>query len=116
MLYRIISILVIAISAWNVNAIEIQSPSLTVKTIFAQGVREDPNHPHSDKILVSLNNMSWVGAGCSSVYFYIYKSDFHLFSLLLNAHTKNMPVSVTITDTDVLNGVCRATMVSSPNN
>ncbi len=96
-------------------AAEIWSPVLNVKLIFPQAKREDPSHPHSEKILVSLSDMGWLPSACTNRgYFYLEKTDTHVYSLLLAAMTGKTTVQVSVTDQQIAAGICRATMVGSP--
>ncbi|MGF1718294.1 hypothetical protein L4D08_25915 [Photobacterium chitinilyticum] len=99
----------------SVSAAEIWSPASEIKIIFPQAQREDPNHPHSEKILVSLKNMAWLPSSCiDRNYFYIGKEDNHLYSLLMSAMFAKQTVQVSVTDTQIVGGACRATMIGSP--
>lgn len=104
----------ILFTSWA-NATEVWSPKSEVRILFPQAQREDPNHPHSDKILVSLENMTWLPAACvDRKYFYIGKDDTHLYSLLMSAMFANKTVQVSVTDKQIVGGACRGTMIGSP--
>jgi len=100
----------------DVQAIErwTSSPS-KVDVIFPQGKRENPNHAHSEKILLSLENMSGIPAGCRSDYVYLNKDDTHLYSLILAAHMSQKNIRIAATDQGKLTDICRVVMVASPN-
>jgi hypothetical protein len=96
-------------------AAESWSPVLNVKLLFAQAKREDPNHIHSEKISISLSDMSWLPAACTDRnYVYIEKTDTHLYSLLMAAMVSKTTVQLAVTNLQPLAGVCRVTMVGSP--
>lgn len=96
-------------------AAENWSPVLNVKLIFPQAKREDPNHPHSEKILVALSDMAWLPPACTNRgYFYIEKTDTQVYSLILAAMAGKSTIQVSVTDQQIAAGICRATMVGSP--
>ena len=99
------------ITSMPTSAAEVWSTVEKVKTIFPQAKRESSTHPHSDKILISLENMNWLPSKCTNRnYFYFEKSDSHFLSLFLSAQTTEKTVQVAVTDNQVTNGICRATM------
>ena len=97
------------------SATEKWSPVLSIRLIFPQAKREDPNHPHSEKIFVALSDMSWLPAACTERnYFYIEKTDTQVYSLLMAAMFAKATVQIAVTDKELAAGVCRATMLGSP--
>jgi hypothetical protein len=94
---------------------ETWSPVLSVKLIFPQTKREDPNHPHSEKTLISLSDMAWLPQACTNRgYAYIEKADATAYSLLLAAMLAKSTVQIAVTDQLPAAGVCRVTMTASP--
>jgi hypothetical protein len=96
-------------------AAESWSPVLNVKLLFVQAKREDPNHIHSEKISISLTDMTWLPVACTDRnYVYIEKTDTHLYSLLMAAMISKTTVQLAVSNLQPLAGVCRVTMVGSP--
>ena len=94
---------------------ETWSPVLSVKLIFPQTKREDPNHPHSEKTLIALSDMAWLPQACTNRgHVYIEKSDTAAYSLLLGAMFAKSTVQLAVTDQQPAGGVCRVTMAASP--
>lgn len=99
----------------SANATETWSPSLGIKLLFPQAKRENPTHVHSEKIMASLVDMSWLPSACTNrTHFYIEKTDTQVYSLLLAAMFAKSNVQVAVTDQEIVGGVCRATMIASP--
>ena len=97
------------------TAAETWSTIETVKLIFPQAKRENVNHVHSEKILAALDNMDWLPSECTNRgYFYFEKTDTHFLSILLSAQATGSTVQIAVTNTDIANGICRATMLASP--
>lgn len=96
-------------------AAEQWSPVLNVKLLFPQAKRENPNHVHSEKIMIALADMSWLPLTCTDRnYVYIEKTDSHIYSLLMAAMMSKATVQLSVTDLQPVGGVCRVTMAASP--
>jgi len=85
-----------------------------INVFFPQAEREDPNHQHSEKILINLDNMTGLPEGCRTDYVYINKDDTHLYSLFLAALMAKQTVKIAATDHGKAGGICRVTMMVSP--